>query len=448
MAFTVTKLPRLFSSSLSLPKVSTFSFRTYSRASAPSFSLQCASPLNLRSVHLQSIETKRTYSGARDTDELDLYAPPFFILTPQSTLPKEERLLSEKGFKILRHLSVTFEAHRQTLGEKIPSTHAIKEALSRDFFIDEIAFSEHLIRFFQSLSPSNTMGIPLTQAVKAYANCRLNILSKHPSTRSFHYSNPFLTILPPEIISLRNLKTLDLRDSAIKLLPSVFLNRDKISFPSLLSLNLNQSRISSLGALLSHCPKLQSLSLRSHGLQSLPNIISSLHDLKFLDLHKNEFQHIPFALFSMSLTHLDLSHNGISELPHPFYSDAFDQDQTKNYKLFESLSYLDLSHNLIEGPVSYRAFSNLETLNLSYNELKTVHISRRNSALKSLNLSSNQLTTLKIDPPETGKIGVKELILNANPLLKIPSDLLEEIRNIYATPIKSKGPSPLEMVGC
>ncbi|KAL8098033.1 probably inactive leucine-rich repeat receptor-like protein kinase At3g28040 [Apium graveolens] len=95
----------------------------------------------------------------------------------------------------------------------------------------------------------------------------------------------------------------------------------------------------------------------------LPSSTGNLKSLTYLSLADNLFNgSIPESLFSLGLSHVDLSRNKLSgSIP------------SASSKLFESLEMMDLSANQLTGniPEEMGLFSKLRYLNLSYNTLKS-----------------------------------------------------------------------------
>ncbi|PON60178.1 Mitogen-activated protein kinase kinase kinase [Parasponia andersonii] len=133
---------------------------------------------------------------------------------------------------------------------------------------------------------------------------------------------------------------------------------------------LDLSRNGFTGGLPSSMANLKSLNYLSLSNNKLTGIIpSSLGDLtklSVINLRGNSFNgSIPESLFNLALEEVDFSENQLSG-PIPSGS-------TSSTRLFESLHFLDLSMNNIQGtiPAEMGLFSSLEYLNLSWNNLKS-----------------------------------------------------------------------------
>ncbi|XP_058780026.1 receptor-like protein 6 [Vicia villosa] len=120
---------------------------------------------------------------------------------------------------------------------------------------------------------------------------------------------------------------------------------------------------------------------------TLPNSLSNLTELRYIDLSLNSFTGLmPSFGRAKNLTHLDLSHNGLScEIP-----------TSSHFEELHNLVTIDLHDNSISGsvPSSLLALPLLEKILLSLNKFSKfdVYINVSSSVIKTLDLSSNSLS--------------------------------------------------------
>ncbi|XP_073026709.1 uncharacterized protein [Primulina eburnea] len=203
-------------------------------------------------------------------------------------------------------------------------------------------------------------------------------------------------------------------------LESIFIFQCFTHTPTIISLSVNESHISS---------PIQQLSLRSNSrlIGSIPPQLSSLKSLQILTLSQNRLTGpVPVEIFSLSsLLHLDFSYNFITGTI-PFEMGNF-----------RNLMGLDLSYNKFTGPIPSKLgqLSDLQKLDLSYNSL-TGSIPESFQQLNSLvflDLSSNKLSG---GLPEglKGLQNLQYLLMEDNPMfISLPWELsqlnkLQELR--------------------
>lgn len=119
--------------------------------------------------------------------------------------------------------------------------------------------------------------------------------------------------------------------------------------------------------------------LREDELGELVHYIQKTDGLKFLFLKNCRLPNYDFLMELRSLTHLDLSKNGLKEIDFLITLD--------------NLKSLDLSSNFLQT-VDLSALTNLRTLDLSENKLTTITLPRL-SSLVELSLSKNNLTEIE-----------------------------------------------------
>ena len=133
-------------------------------------------------------------------------------------------------------------------------------------------------------------------------------------------------------------------------------------------------------------------------------------------MNENELLQVIKRAAKEKATYLDLSNNGLTELP---------QEISK----LVSVQYLNLDINQLSTlPLEITKLLNLKWLRLDNNRLTTLPSEIGQLVnLKWLRLDNNQLTTL---PPEIGQlVNLQELYIYGNPLYNIPPEILNDYRN-------------------
>lgn len=186
---------------------------------------------------------------------------------------------------------------------------------------------------------------------------------------------------------LADLTELHLQDCQLERLPSALM-----SLTNLRSLDLQRNHLRSLEELLglSHLRRLTCLRLAYNHVLTLPVCISVLRGLELLDLSNNQLHSVPPALFTLRrLRKLLLSGNLLQELP-------------AEVKALQLLTELDVSGNRLESLPSelFSGCSELHILNVSHNFIRTLSKSIAGlSQLCRLDLRCNSLEEL---PAELG----------------------------------------------
>ncbi|XP_036451604.1 erbin isoform X1 [Colossoma macropomum] len=204
-----------------------------------------------------------------------------------------------------------------------------------------------------------------------------------------------LTVLPPAIANLINLRELDISKNSIQEFPENIKNCKVLAiveasvnpisklpegFTQLLSLTqlyLNDAFLEFLPASFGRLTKLQILELRENQLKMLPKSMHKLTQLERLDLGSNEFTEVPEVLEQLTgIKELWMDGNKLTVLPGMI-------------GMLKQLTYLDVSKNnmeLVDDQIS--GCENLQDLLLSNNALTQLP-----SAIGSL----KKLTALKVD---------------------------------------------------
>jgi hypothetical protein len=169
---------------------------------------------------------------------------------------------------------------------------------------------------------------------------------------SLNMSNNHVTLVPPELSQLKNLKALYLQHNNLTSVPSELSQLKNLKY-----LYLNNNNLSSVPSELAQLKNLKGLDLSNNNLESVPSELSQLTNLKILDLSYNNLESVPSELSQLKKLYcLDLSYNNLSSVPHEL-------SQLKNLK------YLYLgNNNLSSVPHELLQLKNLKYLYLSYNK--------------------------------------------------------------------------------
>ncbi|XP_051972005.1 erbin isoform X1 [Xyrauchen texanus] len=238
-----------------------------------------------------------------------------------------------------------------------------------------------------------------------------------------------LTVLPPGIANLINLRELDVSKNSIQEFPENIKNCKVLAiveasvnpisklpegFTQLLSLTqlyLNDAFLEFLPASFGRLTKLQILELRENQLKMLPKSMHKLTQLERLDLGSNEFTEVPEVLEQLTgIRELWMDGNKLTFFPGMIGS-------------LKQLNYLDMSKNnveMIDEQIS--GCENLQDLLLSNNALTQLP-----GSIGSL----KRLTTLKVDDnqlmylPDTigGLTSLDELDCSFNEIEALPSSV-------------------------
>ena len=214
-----------------------------------------------------------------------------------------------------------------------------------------------------------------------------------------------LSILPPEIGLLTELKELKLTSNRLTNLPPEIGNLSKLE-----NFELGASLISHLPPEIGKLTNLKKIKLYKNQLISLPPEIGNLTKLEKLDLKHNKLAHLPPEFEKLTeLKDLKLSMNQFTTLP---------PEISKLPKLKE----LSMFTNQLRSLPGIDKLSDLEALDLSDNQFKTLPSEMGElTKLRELILRNNQLTNL---PTEIGKLSnLKCLILSGNRLENLPKNI-------------------------
>jgi internalin A len=243
------------------------------------------------------------------------------------------------------------------------------------------------------------------------------------------YNRNGLATLPESIGQLTNLTSLDISSNRLNTLPESI-----GQLANLTSLNLSGNQLNALPESIGQLTSLTSLNLSGNQFNALPKSISQLTSLTSLNLSGNEFNALSESIGELiKLISLDLSSNKLNALPKSI------QKLTKLTSLHLSynklntipeligmltrLTFLDISYN--KGsilPKSIRKLTKLTSLDISGNELSTLPESiGQLTNLVSLNLSGNELSTL---PESIGQLTkLTSLDLSKHKLHSLPESI-------------------------
>lgn len=141
--------------------------------------------------------------------------------------------------------------------------------------------------------------------------------------------NRQLTVLPPEIKNLKNLKSLYLNRNNLKQLPDAIGELQQLEI-----LNLNNNQLDSLSPELGKLKNLESLSLIYNNIHSLPDAILNLKSLKYLNLCNNPVSFTERMKITKALPNTIIHFEFASQLNDykGFFNLAIAQFDTKNFE--------------------------------------------------------------------------------------------------------------------
>lgn len=265
--------------------------------------------------------------------------------------------------------------------------------------------------------------------------------------------NPMQDLPLDFVQACASLKELRMTNMALKRVP-VSLRHST----TLARLDVSCNRIADLEAAHLHeCPTLLSLKLQNNRITSLPSWFDQLKALKYLNISNNKFEEFPSVLCEMSnLVDLDVSFNNILELPSEMSNlkslerlAVYGNDIHKlpdSFSTLANLRVLDVRRNKLTDLTPVYALPNLTDLQADYNDLVTLDaqigakvrqfsvphnsITRFTLAplknmeavtysLTHLNLSHGKISTLA-DEAFSGLINLVELKLDHNQFTRLP----------------------------
>lgn len=205
--------------------------------------------------------------------------------------------------------------------------------------------------------------------------------AKKNDVKEIDLSRKNLTIIPPEIMKLKNLLVLDLSQNNLSNIPVEIGQLENLSI-----LYLNNNQLSNISPGIGLLEKLSELYLDHNNLKHLPSEVGQLKNLSILDLSHNKLINIPADIGQLeNLTRLHLNNNQLSNLK-------------PEIGFLSKLSELIISqNNLIQIPLEIANLKNLSVLDLRENRLN--NLPKGISELKRLSSFDLRQNNLSI-PPE------------------------------------------------
>lgn len=187
-----------------------------------------------------------------------------------------------------------------------------------------------------------------------------------------------LTVFPPEILHLDNLRVLVLDNNALKSIPASI--SDLAGTIEIIGLGHNQ--LESIPTAMGNLHELRQLHVMFNRLRQLPLSLKNLTKLQEFFADNNELSRLPEACLGMtSLTHLRLDYNKITFISHEIGSMTLLQE-------------LDMSSNQLASlPIELGFLRSLRVLHLGINRLMEFPASLVN-ALRDIELGYSRLTDL------------------------------------------------------
>ncbi|MBD2273012.1 leucine-rich repeat domain-containing protein [Nostoc sp. PCC 7120 = FACHB-418] len=215
-----------------------------------------------------------------------------------------------------------------------------------------------------------------------------------------------LTEIPEALAKLTNLTQLILSDNQITEIPEAL-----AKLTNLTQLNLSYNQITEIPEALAKLTNLTQLNLRGNQRTEIPEALAKLTNLTRLNLSYNQRTEIPEALAKLTnLTQLILSDNQIKEIP-------------ETIAKLTNLTHLILSGNQIkEIPETIAKLTNLTQLGLDGNQIKEIpEAIAKLTNLTQLGLDGNQIK--EIPEAITKLTNLTHLILSGNQIKEIPETI-------------------------
>ena len=195
-----------------------------------------------------------------------------------------------------------------------------------------------------------------SQKSKEYIQSHLNQLGTLTWIEQLDLSGFNLDTFPDSLLSMKNLRKLNLSHNKINLLPNNIGQLDKLK-----ELVLYYNNIHSLPESINNLENLERLALDKNKITNLPNNIERIDKLRELSLSNNNIQSLPDSINNLkNLARLYLNENKITNLPN-------------NIEGLNKLEHLSLSNNLLTSvPESLKNLNSLEYFNLSNNNIEII----------------------------------------------------------------------------
>jgi small GTP-binding protein len=239
-----------------------------------------------------------------------------------------------------------------------------------------------------------------------------------------------ISSLPPEIVQLTNLQFLNISFNQISSLP-----REIGQLTNLQSLNISRNQISSLPREIGQLTNLQSLYISGNQFSSLPREIGQLTNLQILYIFINQISSLPPEIVQLTnLQSLNIFRNQISSLPPEIVQ-------------LTNLQFLNISFNQISSlPREIGQLTNLQSLNISRNQISSLprEIGQLTN-LQSLDISHNQISSL---PPEIVQLtNLQSLKIAGNQISSLPREIVQ-LTNLQTLDLRNNPvPIPPEILG-
>ncbi|MBD2411035.1 leucine-rich repeat domain-containing protein [Nostoc calcicola FACHB-3891] len=215
-----------------------------------------------------------------------------------------------------------------------------------------------------------------------------------------------LKTLPLELLSLPNLRKLDISGNPLESIPDVV-----TQILHLEELILIRVELTEIPDALAKLTNLTQLTLHSNQITQIPEALAKLTNLTHLHLYNNKITQIPEAIANLTnLTQLDLSYNQITQIPEALAK-------------LTNLTQLYLHNNQItQIPEALAKLTNLTQLHLHNNQITQIPEAIANlTNLTQLHLSSNKITEI---PEAIAKLtNLTHLHLYNNQITQIPEAL-------------------------
>lgn len=215
-----------------------------------------------------------------------------------------------------------------------------------------------------------------------------------------------LTMLPPEIAQLKALKKIDLYENEL-----TELSPELLSLTSLEQLWVAFNKIEKLPSAIGNLVNLQSLSIDNNNISDIPVEIGNCTKLQSLCVHSNDITVLPSEIGNCTeLTNLCVMANALGAIP-------------KEIGNLTKLETLDIHKcELAELPKEIGNLVNLAELYADYNEIESIPATIGNcTKLFRLDLTANSISKL---PKEMGNLNMlKYCHLDSNELTSIPDEM-------------------------
>lgn len=291
----------------------------------------------------------------------------------------------------------------------------LPEDIAQCTYLTKLYLSRNSLKNVDELSSLPDLQV-LAVANNSLTQFPIAISSSSSKLKDLLLSDNLLTDIPGTILRFPNLVKLDLMANKLTDIPPTVL-----SITSLTTLNLAWNAITEVPKAISALTQLTTLTLHHNNIKRIASGICQLSKLTTLELQHNALTSIPESIGELaSLTVLDVSFNALKEWPAAFNPDS----------QLDSLTRLDLSHNVISGAIpgdklsaDIPLFPSLEELYLNNNtitELPT-ELWKNIPSVAVLDLRNNQITQISEEIELLFSLSTLEL--GANRLTALPIEI-------------------------